>query len=126
MKYEVGDRVYQEKNKHYGFIIEVFKGKAFPYRFKTDYDGTYNTSDTYIQLSREKELLKTAKEKIKEVTPIKIPWEVMRFFVDSNGEITFSGDQASFGEDYGTLEELRVAITWFVKQFGGKVVWDEN
>jgi len=49
----------------------------------------------------------------------------MRFFVEGNRKIYFCGDQASFGEDYGTVEELRKAIKWFVEEFGGKVKWEE-
>ena len=67
-----------------------------------------------------------AYKKMKEVPAIKMPWHVMRFFAEGSRHITFSGDQASFGEDYGTIDELRAAIKWFVKQFGGKVTWDEN
>lgn len=36
-----------------------------------------------------------------------------------------SGDQASFGKDFGSLQELRTAIQWYVDQLGGTVKWEK-
>jgi len=69
--------------------------------------------------------MKPAYKHMKKVDDIEMPWHVMRFFVEGNRKIYFCGDQASFGEDYGTVEELRKAIKWFVEEFGGKVKWEE-
>ncbi len=57
---------------------------------------------------------------------INFPWRVGRFFVDGGRQITFANDQASFGEDYGTVNELRIAIEWLVIQFGGTVKWKKQ
>ena len=67
-----------------------------------------------------------AYKKMKKVEDIQMPWEVGRFFKDGSRSISFFGDQASFGEDYGTIEELRSAIQWFVEQFGGTVKWKKK
>lgn len=49
---------------------------------------------------------------------IEVPWEVYRFF--GNKTLSIYGDQAAITDsgDYGTLEELRKAIMWYVEQFG--------
>lgn len=57
---------------------------------------------------------------------IKFPWHVGRFFVDGSRQIDFSNDQASLGEDFGTLDELREVLNWLVDQFGGKITWSKN
>lgn len=54
---------------------------------------------------------------------VEAPWEVARFFPKEARKIYFAGNQASFGEDYGTVEDLRVAVEWFARQLGGKVKW---
>ena len=54
---------------------------------------------------------------------IVMPHNVMRFFVDGSRQIDFAGNQASLGEDFGDLSEIRVALDWLVDQFGGKVKW---
>lgn len=68
---------------------------------------------------------KKAHKKMKYVEPIKMPYNVMRFFVEGSREITFANDQASLGEDYGTIEELRDVVEWLADQFGGKVEWND-
>lgn len=57
---------------------------------------------------------------------INIPWEVWRFWgeKEQTGKIELFGEQASFGQDFGTVEELRVAIEFYVDQLGGKVKWE--
>lgn len=56
---------------------------------------------------------------------IDVPWESWRFFGKQSQSIGMAGDQASLGEDYGTLSELRVAFEWYVDQLGGKVKWED-
>lgn len=59
----------------------------------------------------------------KDVSP---PFEVYRFFGEKGSGITFAGDQAALTGtgDYGTINELRKAVEWYVKQLNGKVTWD--
>jgi hypothetical protein len=65
------------------------------------------------------------KEQLELQSNIEVPWNVWRMFGNKskNGTIEIRGDQASFGEDFGSKEELRVAIEWYVDQLGGKVKW---
>lgn len=55
---------------------------------------------------------------------IEVPWESWRFFGNNSKIILVSGKEASFGEDFGTVEELRDAIEFYVDQLGGKVKWE--
>jgi hypothetical protein len=56
---------------------------------------------------------------------IEVPWGVWRMFACENGRsISVNGNHASFGGDYGSKEELRAAIAWYVDQLGGKVKWE--
>lgn len=54
---------------------------------------------------------------------IEVPYDVWRFFGRQCKFVSFAGDQASFGEDYGAKEELRQCLDWYVDQLGGKVKW---
>jgi hypothetical protein len=54
---------------------------------------------------------------------IEVPYNVWRFFRSESKEILVRGNEASFGEDFGTKEELRKAIEFYVDQLGGKVTW---
>ena len=67
------------------------------------------------------------KEQLELQSNIEVPWNVWRMFGDKskNGIIEICGDQASFGEDFGSKEELRVAIEWYAEQLGGKVKWEK-
>jgi hypothetical protein len=66
------------------------------------------------------------KEQLELQSDIEVPWSVWRLFGSENCKyISIRGDQASFGEDYGSKEELRAAIAWYVEQLGGKVEWDK-
>lgn len=67
---------------------------------------------------------KKAYKVMKKQPPIEMPYHVMRFFTEGNRTITFCGDQASFGEDYGSIEELREVVEWLAAQFNGKVAWE--
>lgn len=57
---------------------------------------------------------------------IKPPWDVSRFM--GGGTIGIAGEQACFSNDgdFGTAEQLRNSLEWYVHQFGGKVTWEEN
>lgn len=69
--------------------------------------------------------MKTAIEALRKAPKdIPAPWEVRRFF-PGKLIISFAGEQATLGEDFGSAAELRKAIEWLVHQFGGKVKWDE-
>ena len=62
-------------------------------------------------------------ERLAEYKDITVPWEVHRF--TNCNRVSISGDQALIGKegDYGSIEELRTAIAWYVDQLGGKVTW---
>lgn len=64
-------------------------------------------------------------EKLKLQSQIEVPWHVWRLFGKMQMNIELAGNQASFGEDYGDLTELRGSIEWYVDQLGGKVTWEE-
>lgn len=64
-------------------------------------------------------------EQIKLQKDIEVPFHTWRFFGSSCKRINLAGEQASFGEDYGNVEELRKAIEFYVEQLGGKVNWKE-
>lgn len=57
---------------------------------------------------------------------IEVPYHVWRMFGDQCKFITLAGSQASLGEDYGSREELRKAIEFYVDQLGGKVKWEKD
>ena len=65
------------------------------------------------------------KEQLELQSDIEVPWHVWRLFSENCKRISIGGAQASFGEDYGSKEELRVAIEWYVEQLGGKVKWEK-
>lgn len=64
-------------------------------------------------------------EQVKLQEDIEVPFHVWRFFGDRAKEINIAGNQASFGEDYGTTEELRKAVEFYVDQLGGTVKWSK-
>lgn len=65
------------------------------------------------------------KEQLKLQKDIEVPWHVWTKFGRSAKSISVNGSQASFTNeaDYGTIEELRLAIEFYVEQLGGKVKW---
>ena len=65
-------------------------------------------------------------QKLTKHKDIEVPYDVWRFFGSQtqNGRIQMSENLASFGEDFGTVEELRDAIEFYVDQLGGKVKWE--
>ena len=69
--------------------------------------------------------MKTLHERLKEHTDIEVPYHVWTCFGDKSKIITLAGDQASLGEDYKSLEELRTAIEWYAGQLGGKIKWSK-
>lgn len=62
-------------------------------------------------------------EQVKLQKDIEVPWHVWRMFGGQCKFITLAGNQASLGEDYGTAEELRKAVEFYVEQLGGTVKW---
>ena len=64
-------------------------------------------------------------EQVKLQEDIEVPFHAWRFFGDGAKKINIAGNQASFGEDYGTTEELRKAIEFYVGQLGGTVKWSK-
>lgn len=66
------------------------------------------------------------KEQLKLQKNIEVPYHVWRMFGEDCKVIIMAGDQASFGEDFGSLQELRSAIQWYVEQLGGKVKWEKK
>lgn len=65
------------------------------------------------------------KEQLKLQKDIEVPFDVWRMFGKNCKVISMSGDQASLGEDFGSLQELRTAIQWYVDQLGGTVKWEK-
>lgn len=65
------------------------------------------------------------KEQLKLQKNIEVPFEVWRMFGKNCKVVTIAGDQASLGEDYGSLQELRSAVQWYVDQLDGKVKWEK-
>lgn len=54
--------------------------------------------------------------------PPEVPWEVWTKLGSKN--VLLFNEQVSFGEsDYGTVEQMRTAIEWYVEQFDGIVKW---
>lgn len=66
------------------------------------------------------------KKQLKLQKNIDVPFYVWRMFGQNCKVISMAGGQASLGEDYGSLQELRSAIEWYVDQLGGKVKWEEE
>lgn len=64
-------------------------------------------------------------EQLKLQKDIEVPWNAWRFFDDNCKIIHIAGDQASFGGDYGNVEELRKAVEFYVEQLGGRVNWEK-
>jgi hypothetical protein len=62
-------------------------------------------------------------EKLKSHKDIEVPFEVWRFFGTEAKIIAIAGNNASLGEDFGSLNELRHAVAWYVDQLGGEVTW---
>lgn len=62
-------------------------------------------------------------EQLKLQKDIEVPWNVWRFLGDNSKVILIRGDQASFGEDFGSLEELRKVVEFYVEHLNGKVTW---
>jgi hypothetical protein len=65
------------------------------------------------------------KEQLKLQKDIEVPWHVWRMLGENSKFITLAGNQASLTMegDYGSMEELRAAVEWYVDQLGGKVKW---
>lgn len=74
-----------------------------------------------------KKKVKTALEKhliAQANSTVEVPFDVWRMFGNETGRsIELLGEQISLGEDYGSLEECRNAIAWYVEQLGGTVEW---
>jgi hypothetical protein len=66
------------------------------------------------------------KEQLNLQEDIDVPWYVWRMFGTNSKVISVMGKQASFGEDYGSVEELRRAVEFYVDQLGGKVKWEKQ
>jgi hypothetical protein len=64
-------------------------------------------------------------EQLKLQKNIEVPYHVWRMFGEKCKFITLAGSQASLGEDYGTVGELRKAVEFYVEQLGGTVKWSE-
>jgi hypothetical protein len=62
-------------------------------------------------------------EQLKLQKDIEVPFHVWRFLGDNSKVILIRGDQASFGEDFGSLEELRKVVEFYVEHLNGKVTW---
>lgn len=67
-------------------------------------------------------------EQIKLQEEIEVPWHVWTKFGKSAKKITVLGNQVSLTSvaDFGTVEELRKAIEFYVDQLGGRVEWEDK
>jgi hypothetical protein len=66
------------------------------------------------------------KERLSTYEDIEVPYEVWTCFGENCKHIRTFGDQATLGEDFATLEQLRAAIDWYADQLGGKVKWGKK
>jgi hypothetical protein len=66
------------------------------------------------------------KEQLKLQKDIEVPYYVWRMFGEPSKHLLIRGDQASFGEDFGSLQELRKAIEWYASQLGGTIKWEKE
>ena len=69
---------------------------------------------------------KRAIDKLIDQEPIEVPWEVWTFFCEHQCDLHIHGDEISLNSDYKSLKEVRVAVEWFAKQFGGTVKWSKH
>lgn len=66
------------------------------------------------------------KDQLKLQKDIEVPYHVWRMFGENAKHIAIAGNQASLGEDFGSLQELRNALKWYIEQLGGKVKWEKE
>lgn len=67
---------------------------------------------------------KKAFELMRDMQTVELPWSITRLFpMEKIKYITFCRGEASLGEDYCNLHEIREAIDWLADQFNGKVKW---
>ena len=66
-------------------------------------------------------------EQVKLQKDIEVPWHVWTKFGESAKHITIMGKQVSLTSegDFGSIEELRRAIEFYVEQLGGTVKWSK-
>lgn len=62
-------------------------------------------------------------------TTVEVPFSEVSRLLHGSGhrQVTLAGDQICLGgddADCGSLEELRIAIEWYVIQLGGDVTWE--
>lgn len=69
--------------------------------------------------------MKKLAQRLKEHSDIEVPYSVWTCFGEQSKVISIAGKQASLGEDYKEIEELRKAIEWYADQLGGKVKWEK-
>lgn len=56
---------------------------------------------------------------------VTVPHEVWTCFGEKQKTISIAGTDISLGEDFTSLERVRTAIEFYVKQFGGSVKWSK-
>lgn len=66
-------------------------------------------------------------EQVKIQKDIEVPWNVWTKFGESAKHITIMGKQVSLTSegDFGSVEELRKAVEFYVEQLGGTVKWSK-
>ena len=71
---------------------------------------------------KEKKIVK----QLKMQKDIEVPWHVWTKIGRCAKKISIAGSQASLTNegDYGSLEELRKVVEFYVDQLGGKVNWE--
>lgn len=78
--------------------------------------------DFFAHVNNSKKLL----NQLKLQKDIEVPHSVWSLFGENCKKITIAGNQASFGEDYAEVDQLRNAIDWYADQLGGKVKWEKK
>ena len=62
---------------------------------------------------------------VRDYTPVVVPYDVWHLFGSQCKSIEFASDRLSFGEDYASIEEARLALEFYVEQLGGKIKWEK-
>lgn len=67
-------------------------------------------------------------EQVKLQEDIKVPWHVWTKFGESAKHVTIMGKQVSLTSegDFGSIDEIREAIEFYVDQLGGTVKWSKK
>lgn len=61
---------------------------------------------------------------IDKLNEVEVPYYVWALFGDGCKTIRVIGSkEISLGEDYTSIDQIRIALDWYADHFGGKVKW---